>query len=80
MINPFRVIKCIDHLAYRLELLNNMRIYDVIFIVYLKFVIDPIENFYKRQRNFSFVVIIDSEKKYQVKRLIRKKRIRRDRE
>lgn len=57
-----------------------MRIHDIIFIAYLKPVINLIENLYKRRYNFSFAIIIDNEKKYQIKRLIQKKRIRRDKE
>ena len=56
-----------------------MRIYNLISIIYLKFIINPVNNSYLRRYSLSLVIIIDEKKKYQIKRLLRKKRIRRDR-
>ena len=55
-----------------------MRIYDVISIAYLKPAIT--NNSYNRRRDSPPAVIVDNEKEYQVKRLIRKRRVRRDRD
>ena len=46
LIDPFRVTKRIDRLIYRLKLLNNMKIYDIVFVAYLKLAINPLLDSY----------------------------------
>ena len=46
-VNLFKIIKRINCLAYKLELLNMMRIHNVIFIAYLKSVYNLSDNSYK---------------------------------
>ena len=57
-----------------------MRIYDIILIIYLKFTINSINNLYQRRRFSPLIIIINREEKYEINKLIRKKRIRRRRE
>ena len=46
LINFFRISKRIERLIYRFDLLNNMKIHDIVFIIHLKFIINLILNFY----------------------------------
>ena len=63
-IDSFRVIEYIERLVYRLDFFDNMRIHDIIFIVYLEFVINFDDDFYKRRRFSSSIVIIDGKNEY----------------
>ena len=78
-VDSFKITKRISKLAYRLKLSNNIRIYNVIFVAMLKLLLTK-SNLYRRRLLFSDVVIIDNKDKYVIKKLIRKRRIRRDRE
>ena len=52
-----------------------MRIYNIISIMYLKFIINSAKDSYKRRRNPLFIITVNDEKKYEIKRLIYKRRI-----
>ena len=55
-----------------MKLLVNIKIYDVIFITYLKSIIDFTEDSYRRRRLLFFIIIIDDEKKYEIEKLLKK--------
>ena len=80
LIDSLRIFERINRLVYRLDLSKNIRIYDIVFITHLKPATYSFEDSYKRRRSPPSAVIVDNKKKYQVKRLIRKRRIRRGRE
>ena len=80
LINPLRILKRIGRLTYRLELLSNMRIHDIIFIAHLEPATNPTENPYHRRRSPPPTIVINNEEEYEMERLIRKKRIRRKRD
>ena len=80
LIRLFKILEKIERLIYRLKLSINMKIYNVIFIVYLKPAIDFIENLYRRRRLLAFIVVIDEEKKYEIEKLLKKRIIKRERE
>ena len=63
-----------------MKLLVNIKIHDVIFIVYLKPTIDLIKNPYRRRRLSTFILIIDDENEYKIEKLLRKRIIKRERE
>ena len=65
----FKITKRISKLAYRLKLLNNIKIYNVIFVAILK-LLSAKSNLYRRRLLFSNAVIIDSEDEYIIKKLI----------
>lgn len=79
LIDPFGILKRINRLIYRFKLLNNMRIYDIIFVTYLKSIIDSIKDFYKRRYLTLSIIVINNQNKYHIKKLIYKRRIQRDR-
>ena len=54
-----------------------MKIYNVIFVVILKLLLAK-SNLYRRRLSLSNVVIIDNKNKYIIKKLIQKRRIRRN--
>ena len=56
-----------------------MKIYDVIFIVYLKSIIDLIKNLYRRRRLLVFIIVIDGKEKYEINKLLKKRTIKRER-
>ena len=71
----FEITKRIDKLAYRLKLSNNIKIYDVVFVVILK-PLSTRSDLYRRRLLFFNVVIIDNKDEYIIKKLVRKRRIR----
>ena len=73
------MIERINKLAYRLKLPDNMRIYNVVFVVILKS-LSAESNLYRRRLSLFDAVIVDGEDEYIIKKLIRKRRIRRGRE
>ena len=66
----------IERLIYRLKLFINMKIHDVIFIAYLKPIIDSTKDSYRRRRLLIFVIVIDDKKKYEIEKLLRKRIIK----
>ena len=80
LIDSLRISKRINRLVYRLELSNNIRIYNIVFIAYLESTINSANDSYKRRRSSPLAIVVNSEEKYQIKRLIRKRRIRRNRD
>ena len=80
MIRPLRILKRIKYFIYKLKLLTNIRIYDIIFITYLESITDSIEDLYLRRRLFIFIIIIEGEEEYKIEKLLRKRSIRRDRD
>ena len=77
-INLFEVTKRINKLAYRLKLLNNIKIYNVIFVAMLK-PLSTRSDLYRCRLSLSDVVIIDNKDEYIIEKLVRKRRIRRGR-
>ena len=73
----FKILERIDRFAYKLKLLLNIKIHDIIFVTYLKIVTDFVEDFYRRYRLLIFVIVVKGEKKYEVEKLFRKRSIRR---
>ena len=57
-----------------------MKIYDVIFITYLKLITNSIEDFYLYRRLPIPTIIIEGEKKYKIEKLLKKRNIRRGRD
>ena len=70
LIKPLKIFEKIKRFIYKLELLTNMKIYDVISIIYLKPIIDLVENLYRYRRLFIFIIIIKNEKKYEIEKLL----------
>ena len=64
------MLKRIERLIYKLELLLNIRIYDVVFVAYLKLVIDPAEDLYRRYRLLISIIIIEGEEEYEIEKLL----------
>ena len=79
MIRLFKIFERIEHLIYRLKLLINMKIHNVIFITHLKSIIDFAEDLYRRRRLLTSVIVIDEEKKYEIEKLLRKRIIKQKR-
>ena len=52
-----------------------MKIYDVIFITHLKLITDSIEDLYLHRQLFIFIIIIEKEEKYEIKKLLKKRSI-----
>ena len=52
----------------------------MIFIIYLKSIIDLIEDSYRRRYLLIFIVVIDDEKKFKIEKLLRKRIVKRERE
>lgn len=77
LIRPFKIVERIKRFVYRLKLLLNMRIHDVISVVYLESAIDSVENLYQRCRLLASAVIIEKKEKYEIKKLLKKRNIRR---
>ena len=80
MIELFKILERIEDLAYRLKLLINIKIYNVIFITHLKSAIDSIKDLYRRRRLLIFIMIVDDEKEYKIEKLLKKRIIKRERE
>ena len=80
LIKLFKILERIERLIYRLKLLVNIKIYNVIFITHLKPAIDFIEDLYRRRCLLAFVIVVDEEKKYKIEKLLRKRIIKRKRE
>ena len=57
-INLFKFIKKINYLTYKLKLFNTMKIHNVIFIIYLKFVHCLFNDFYKWTIFESLLIIV----------------------
>lgn len=57
-----------------------MRIYNIIFIVYLELITNLIKNSYRRRKLSIFIIIVEDEKKYKIKKLLKKRTINRNRE
>ena len=76
----FYIIKRIKRLIYRFDFFNNIRIHDIIFIIHFEFVIDFKKKLYKRRRSSLSIIIIDEKNKYQMKKFVRKRRIKRKRD
>ena len=79
LIEPFKVLKRIGRLAYKLELLLNIRIHDVVFVTYLKSATDPAKDLYRRRRLLIFTIIVEGEEEYEIEKLLRKRITRRNR-
>ena len=79
-IGSFPVIERIGRLTYRLRLSPIMKIHDVISVPHLEPVTDPAKDPYQRRRPSMSAVVIDGEEKYQVEKLLQKRRVRRGRE
>ena len=48
IIKSFRILKRVKRLIHKLKLLINMKIYDIIFIIYLELATHSVENLYLR--------------------------------
>ena len=79
LIESFKILKRIKRLIYKLELSSNIRIYDVIFVAYLKLIIDSTKDLYRRRRLLVFIIIVEDKEKYKIEKLLRKRTTRRDR-
>ena len=79
LVGPFKVIKRIGRLAYRLELPGNIRIHNVISVAHLEPATDPSEDPYHRHHSPPPAVTIDGEDEYIIDKLVRKRRIRKGR-
>lgn len=66
-------MKRIKKIVYRLSLLFNIKIHDIIFIVQLKFIINFISNSYKRRFLLFLFIILNDENENKIKRLLRKR-------
>ena len=73
------MLKRIRRLVYKLELSLNIRIHDVVFVVYLKLIIDLAEDSYRRYRLLVFIIIVEDEEEYKIEKLLRKRITYRDR-
>ena len=80
MIKLFKILKRIERLTYRLKLLVNIKIHNVIFITHLKPFIDSAEDLYRRRRLSTLIIIIDGEEEYEIEKLLKKRTIKRERE
>ena len=60
LVGPFKILERIGRLAYKLELPANIRIYNVISIVYLELVTNPTDDPYRRRRPPAPPVVVDS--------------------
>ena len=69
LIKLFKIFERIERLIYRIKLFINMKIYNVIFIVYLKSAIDLAEDLYRKHRLSILIIIIDDEKEYEIEKL-----------
>ena len=76
LIKLFKIFEKIERLIYRVKLFINIKIHDVIFVVYLKPIIDLIEDSYRRRRLSVFVIVIDGEEKYEIEKLLKKRIIK----
>ena len=76
LINLFKIIKRINRLTYEFKLSINIKIHNVIFVTYLKFIINSRDDFYQRRRVLTLFFIIDDVKKFKIKRMLVKRRIR----
>lgn len=76
---PFKVIKRIGRLAYRLKLSPTMRIHDVVLIAHLEPATNPALDPYRRVSAVSPPIIIDNHKEYEIDRLVRKRQRKYDR-
>ena len=75
LIGPFHISELIGCLAYRLDLPDNMRIHNVVFIAHLEPATDPSDDPYKQRRSSPPAVVVDGAEEYKVERLLRKRRI-----
>lgn len=80
MIKLFKVLKRIEHFIYRLKLLINLKIHDMIFVAHLKSVIDSVDDSYRQRRLLVLIVIMNDEEKYEIEKLLRKRTIKRERD
>ena len=78
LIEPFKILKRIERLIYKLKLSLNIRIHDVVFVAYLKPVIDLDKDSYRRRRLLASIIIVEDKEKYEVEKLLRKRITRRD--
>ena len=69
----------IGKLTYRLEFPENMKIHDVISIAHFEPETDLVKNPYYSHRQFPPTVIINDQKKSEIKKLFQKRRIRKSR-
>ena len=76
-INPFKVIKRVDKLVYRLKLFLYYKIYDVVSIVHFEFILDPVTDLYHRRSLPLSPVTVDSEEGYyKINKLLTKRKRR----
>ena len=80
LIEPFRILERIDRLTYRLELSDNIRIHDVVSVAHLKSVTNSAKDPYRRRRSSSPIIVLNEENEYEIEKLMRKRRIRRERD
>ena len=76
LINSFKIIKCVNRLTYQLEFSINMKIHKVLFVTYLKFIINSRDDFYQRHRVLTSSLIINDVEKFKIKQILVKRRIR----
>ena len=67
--NFFRIFKRVNNLTYKLKLLKFFRIYNVIFVIYLKQII---LNFFARTISLSLLLIIENNELYVIKKILQK--------
>lgn len=79
LVRPFKILKRINRLIYRLELPANIRIHNVVSIAHLKSTTDPTKDPYRRRRLSVLAVMVEGEEEYEVEKLLRKRSTRRDR-
>ena len=68
--NSFRIIKKINELVYQFDLFAFMKIHNVISVIHLKQIHT---NLYAREIFSSIFIIINNEKHYVIKKILRKK-------
>ena len=70
---PFKVMKRIERLAYRLQLSSNMKVHDVVSVAQLEPITDTFTDPYKRRSSSSSAIIVDDKEENEIKQLIRKR-------
>jgi hypothetical protein len=67
---PFRIINAVSTRALRLDLLANLKIYNVISKAYLALAKAPGDNPYERAKLLLLLDIVNKESKYKVKQIL----------
>ena len=63
-------------LAYKLELLDNLRVHDVVSVAHLEPAADPVRYPYQRRRPPLLAVKIGGRDEYPIERVVHKRRMR----